>query len=926
MSKIIHGVCLKDDKRGGTVIYKKKNGITEIKIPEDYTKAIFYVRDNESEIDEDEEYELNVKFLKKVMKNKEAKSETKNKNSDDEKRVAYTKEEKQLLGKLGNLDEFECEFNMQNPYVVYEDMTESIMFDFAPISNSVLTSPNGGLWAYHGLRKLHLTISNLLEDVNDTKLQALPKVYFDKKDSKEIQRVESEKIVLDGDLSRKPDAKIYECEYGIYIDTNKLGEELSDEDQNVLFGGYFELTFHWTDRKMQQKNSDITYCIPVDLSINNTKYAGNKKNCVPLQDKTVSIDFGTSSSCVAVEGENGIIELLTLSSNEEPDADIQQINIYENPTYVMLYRWKEIYKQWKRENVNFPFLQRGDRGDEMADKGVQYDFGYSVKDCMDDVNEDELNSILSEIKMIPSILHDGKHLSVRPYIIGEKPVIKLVDSPEKEDEENFDVVAFYAYILGRAINNVAKNKLYTKYNISYPVKFDNELCEKIRKSLEYGLKRSLPLPLRDAKDAKGRDVVQIKMNRAEPVAYIGAICGKYLKLKGDKPELFAVFDFGGGTLDYSFGIFTNDPEDENSAVLHVLHVDGDSNIGGETLIKRMSYWIYSDDRNNKQMIEKNIPFELPIGEIIPDEFSEKLFNESMEAKSNVRKVNEVISRRIFEDRLDDDKESGEEKIELIALNGEEEDIELSYDIQSLNNNLQEVLKEKVLEFRDVMDKTFKTHEDLIKECGGDEYNIRQVNIYKAGNSSKNKLLESVMKETFEENYNEKRIWLIDETDTDFMMDFWENLTGESRKKEKKKIAITPKTAVAIGQINLNRYEVKDDYIKSGNDGAPFAWYVGNKNAGDGSFKIILEKSTKKTEWVKYCKINSTDTKIYCSETYTIDGNSSSVHGIEIDLDEDAIGQFLYLRIVDSKRVAYTVCARGEKPGENDLGNVVELKL
>lgn len=65
--------------------------------------------------------------------------------------------------------------------------------------------------------------------------------------------------------------------------------------------------------------------------------------------KVVSIDFGTSSSCVAVEGENGI-ELLTLSATETGRDDI---NIYENPTCVMIYRWKEIYKQWKKENTDY---------------------------------------------------------------------------------------------------------------------------------------------------------------------------------------------------------------------------------------------------------------------------------------------------------------------------------------------------------------------------------------------------------------------------------------------------------------------------------------------------------------------------------------------------------------------------------------------
>lgn len=58
------------------------------------------------------------------------------------------------------------------------------------------------------------------------------------------------------------------------------------------------------------------------------------------------------------------------------------------------------------------------------------------------------------------------------------------------------------------------------------------------------------------------------------------MCGKYLTIDKDTPaKLFAVYDFGGGTLDYSFGIFAQDPEDPNSSNIYILGVDGDSDIG-----------------------------------------------------------------------------------------------------------------------------------------------------------------------------------------------------------------------------------------------------------------------------------------------------------------------------------------------------------
>lgn len=905
---VIRQICLEDRKRGGKIIYRRKNGIGHISIPEDYTRVEVYIggpNEDIAKVIEREPVELDTGLLRKVERNRKRFSDP----EEEAGGTGYTEQEEQALRRLGNLEALEFESVRKGPSILYEDITDCIMFGFPAIGQGVLAASGGGLWANHGIRRFHIKAGDLLEDVNDSKVKALVKLYFDRKDSGDIPPLEMSDFRPAMEAAKAEGAKKdYEC--FAYIDTNKLGGQLEAGEQSVLFGGYFELTFQWEAGKY----ADITYCFPVELNVNNTMYTGDGKSCPVLQDKTISIDFGTSSSCVAVEGENGI-ELLTLSSDEISYPE-KQINIYENPTYAMIYRWGEIYAQWRRENGNFPFLVRGDREEEFNAGGVYFDFGYSVKNCMDEVSEEELNAILAEIKMIPYVLHSGRQLSVRPFIKTDKQVVKLVSSPEEEDGEHFDPVAFYAYILGRAINNVAKNKIYTKFNITYPVKFDGKLREKIRHSFAYGLKRSLPLPLRDA------DIVRVEMKRAEPVAYIGAICTRYLRLKDGQPELFAVFDFGGGTLDYSFGIFAKDPEYEENAVIHILHVDGDSNIGGETLIKRLSYWIYTSTANANKMIENNIPFEMPSGEIIPNGFGDKFFNESMEAQSNVRKINEKISRKIFEGEIDENSDTEPVQVELMTLKGEKRELECNFSAEELNAKLEKVLSNKVEEFGRAMDAVFEKHEGLLRYYGGEGYSAGQVNIYMSGNASKNKKLRRQMEAQFGENCRQGRLWLVDETDKEFMAAAQGAGAGAGIPKENK-VAITPKTAVAIGQVYLQKYWVIEEYLGDGNEAgapdAPFLWYIGNTDMTDGSFKIKIERSSRDSRWVKYCRVNAETAQIYYSQTREKDGNSGSIHSKEIYLSREDKGKYLYLRIAGPGSVEYAVCSGGDKPDDGAAG-------
>ncbi len=913
---IVEVVCTAGD--GGKVVYKNRKKMQLYQIPEGY-KTVSYISGKRA-------WEYEASLLKKIKENAPIESD-------------QEKEQEEEIRRTG----IEFEFDESIPKAVYTDVTESEMFGFPEISKNVLTSPDNGIWAYQGMRKLKFTLSQLVERDDDRKITAV--LYFNRKDNDEIPDIRMEEIRENKRSVEKDDR---EYELYVFVDTNKLGKEFDQEKQKLLFSGYLEISFVCDSSDMNH----ITYCFPVELLVNNTNYDPRKTLCTPLQKKVVSIDFGTSSSCVAVEGENGI-ELLTLSATETGRDDI---NIYENPTCVMIYRWKEIYKQWKKENTDyFPFILKGDLDEEeREEKEVQFDFGYSVKACLDAVSDRELNAILTEIKMIPKMMAEGLQPTVRPLIHQDKKTIRLVDSYEGQDEEKLDIVAFYGYILGRAINRVDKNRIYTKFQITYPVKFNNVVRKKMCSSLEYGLKRALPLPLRDAVDKKEKPLFRIETKYAEPVAYIGSVCGKYLTIDKDTPaKLFAVYDFGGGTLDYSFGIFAQDPEDPNSSNIYILGVDGDSDIGGELLIRKLSYWVYTSSMNVKQFVNNRIPFEKPSGEILPDECPEELFNQTASAKSNVKKMNERITRKIFECRetagmdrranglLGDvssfmipqdarkktttgktaeskgtmasmGSSSGMESIVFLNLDEEECTIrDVSFDEKELNNKLRELLCDTVKNFKDSMQRTFESKGEALKECGIMEFRLEDVYIFKAGNSSRNKILEKIMEEEFQGN----EILLVDETSDEFMSG-WTNKDGEILGSRPKQVALTPKTAVAFGQLKLSDYQVIDSYIQKGESNAPFNWYIGVINRGNNSFEMLIDKVNPQKGWVRYGRINSEETRVYYSETLIKDADDTKLRSVVIDdIDEDDIHKYLYVRIQDADEISCCVCARGETPDD-----------
>ena len=801
------------------------------------------------------------------------------------------------------------------PKMNYYDITEQEMFGYERIPANTLISENVGLWADSGLRKLEIEIKGLDEQLHgageerkvgsDEKIKAA--FYWDRIEGEDIPQHFEEKIRYNEATHA----------YYVFLNTNKYGALM--QNQNTVyckFKGRFTLHVSRRDYK-------YVYSYPVEICFYKTDLNEKGKNKL-IDNNPVSIDFGTSSTCAAVKAE-GRAKLFTLSGDGklERDADNKAVdNKYENPTNVLIYNWDELYKQWSQDNHNMPYFVT--KSDSVDVDCADYDSGYTVQDVFQEVDEEDgrrkMRAILTQLKMIPYLLQRDVEKKVYPYK-GET-VIKITDSIDEESENKFNPIAFYGYLLGRAINNPIGHKIYTKYNITCPVKFDDEVKEKIRTSLEYGLMRALPKNIRKGVNQKGKSIVSVKMENSEPVACIGAFVGKQLKLDANAAEKFAVYDLGGGTMDFVYGVFREARDEDNveqDAVIEILGLGGDSSIGGEKLIHKLAYKIYKDSRKN---IEDNrIPFALPDGELKPDGF-EGLIRENYGADdiadANVNILKEKLAAKLFKYSGEDinmkemfaegeGKDAHHVEFTLKDVNNEEVSVVLTVD--GIDDFLEEKIKETVVNFAQEMDAAFS------KEFGGD-YHRKDVHIFLAGNASKQKYVSEIMEE--EEFFKEADIQRIGKIAGEE-----DGLSAEYK--------INEKTAVAFGQLNLSSYHIDDNRIRINADLPPFQFHVGYRDSKNDEFVCVIAKNATSQDWVM---ANPIDTDNECTQ---LEYTGSSVeqrdsfnplqHEIA-DYDEDDGKSRLYLRINSEDTLEYRLGTKKEGPQNDeavDESKLIKLK-
>ena len=733
------------------------------------------------------------------------------------------------------------------PTIQISDVTERDMFGYEEIPESKLGN-KGGIWAWHGLRKLEISTKRLEfdEENKGSDEEQRAALYFFR-----MGKAELEELVTVEDIRFNRRRNVYVA----YLNTNRFGEELENsQDTQPIFSGRFEI--HLYDRR-----SKVVYSFPISLCVHDTRLDDELENHLLDENGVVSIDFGTSSTCAAVKG-TGIPELITLSGEGKRSAsgDSQ----YENPTNLMIYNWNEFYRQWEQANPNCPFLVT--KSDELDDSEADYDSGYTVDDILKEINEDErgqrrVRAIVSELKNIPAMKKKNRsQIKIYPLNDVTGKVIYVTDDFKAADADTLDPIAFYGYLLSRAINNPVRRKIYRWYNVTFPVKFNRDVRQKICDSLAYGIRRALPRPMATAMD-EDEPFISVTMNYEEPVACVGAVVANQLAIDENNPDAkpFAIFDLGGGTLDTSYGIFREAVGDECDIAEYTIQIfgcGGNERVGGEKLIHQLAYKIYL---NNREEIESNdIPFVLPMGEMYPQGFDGILSDVGDEiSNANVNTLKENLARTLFQcadpegvdnrmpELFGNDIATDGTHCNVTLRNRANEEVNLSLEVRDIDEFLRGKIEEIVLDFKSDMNTICSKEKILaaLKDAGIDGYNPRDFAIFLGGNASKQQYVEELMRE----NFPESRIERITRT----------NIAHEEELSDRYKL--NGKTAVAFGQLNLENYFIDKSTYQTGEDErAPFPFNVGYKNPGSGKFVVVLEKNNNSREWTKANLIGARD--------------------------------------------------------------------
>ena len=324
-----------------------------------------------------------------------------------------------------------------------------------------------------------------------------------------------------------------------------------------------------------------------------------------VREGVVAIDFGTSSTVVASR-EHGKTVLLRVGMTDFFRKPLPKD--YQNPTIL--------------EFINLPSLLAAWNLDAYRPLTKWEDFHFS-HEALANFRENEADQrivagILTNIKQWPLVTASYPHpLRITDQSTGTDLEICPVNTPapvqgqrlRTSQNDPFDPIELYAYYLGLFINH-RSNGLFLEYYMTFPVTYPKNVKIRILSSFARGLMRSLPLSL---VDSPAMDRFLVREEASEPAAYAACALEELEIPLTPLGTAYAVFDFGGGSTDFDFGLLRlPSPEESQKGYERVLNhfgASGDMFLGGENLVAHVAYLTFL--QNLEICREHKIPFSCP---------------------------------------------------------------------------------------------------------------------------------------------------------------------------------------------------------------------------------------------------------------------------------------------------------------------------
>ncbi|MDD6826229.1 MAG: hypothetical protein PUE12_09010 [Oscillospiraceae bacterium] len=732
-------------------------------------------------------------------------------------------------------------------------------------------------------------------------------------------------------------------------------EKYDDVCLEDINAGHWEI---WSDGEIKAEKGQILASIPKPLIARNPVADIH-------EDGLIGIDFGTKSTIVSKQNGRNKATLLRVGIGQLRKA--AEAYHYENPTVM--------------EFINL-------------DKFIS---DYSKKSGRPDTSIDDLRvSHMAENDLKSSGISDSFYsyfYDIKQWCGEKNRKVKITDQTKKECEKikeweledfvklkegDFNPLEIYAYYLGLYINNM-RNGIYLNYTLSFPVTYSKEVKDKILDSFKSGIKKSLPETV--LRNKEKMSMFRVRQGVSEPAAYAITALQEYgFEPEEDEKVMYAIFDFGGGTTDFDFGVWRQSDErireeEPYDWVIEHFGSEGDRYLGGENLLELMAYEVFKANakillqpqkmnKKNSDGVEEpalGITFSKPVdGEDFADQ--DTLVADTQVARRNTKQLMEAL-RPFWEgitgiagDTKTTETKASKTEIEYngyIFKNTEDskfpvEDGIITVDLfdkegkrkanQKLYiDNPNEGIKVDLI---DVLEKRieigvknfFQAIVTAFRNKAAAESEVNEIQIFLAGNASKSPVLHKLLNNyisSANERYRKNGI------DGDFFKLYPPLGTKEAHEIQKKrgvKVDIndvstpTGKTGVAYGLISGR----EGGRIKVVSEITPekeikFRYYIAIERRG--KFKVILDRN--KVDYGKWIRLGvaRSDFEFYYSTLpaiYDMSPDEDSVplkhcYAENVNPDSD-----IYIRAVGPNKLEYCIVDKDSEPDDKD--NTVTICL
>ena len=701
--------------------------------------------------------------------------------------------------------------------------------------------------------------------------------------------------VLQGEAIFKKDNKVKKYFYtdGIREEMPTLKYYLSIDKERINIDDYDEERLwdinlgHW-DLKEEDKEE-------LKEILGKKVYERDPKEDVH-QGGIVGIDFGTKSTVVVYQKDKTNIMPMRISggklNKKVEDTD------YENPTVIEFRNIKNFLEKYNEKD--------GRPNTRWEDVMVSH----TAFTNLTEGPSEYFTSIISDIKQWTTKEKEKHYLKDRTgseYTLA--PYLKL----DENNENYIDPVELYAYYIGSYINTMT-NGIYLEYLLSFPVTYEKAIREKILNSFEKGIKKSLPIQIQE--DEKLMKKFKVKHGANEPAAYAACALKNFKIEPKDKDDkvYYGVFDFGGGTTDFDFGIWKlAEDEDKYDYELEHFGAGGDKYLGGENIIKELAYKVFTE--NSDTLLKKRIQY------IRPENYDELkgegalVNNDSSIAKLNTRILGEIL-RGVWEN-------SATEEMNVIKppylYDTRGEKIGMGDDKQLSLNTLEDELKSLI---REKIDKGINNFFIKLEDAFKDE-DAKEINIFLAGNSCKHPFVNEIFAEYQEKMKDKIKLNLYDLKAIEVL-----------KEKDSTKVMPTGKTGVAYGliysrkggRIKVTNRDEKENMANEVN----FKFYIGN-NKRD-LFNTVLSPNSKYEKYEYFGKVTSDTFEIYYTtlpeaQTGKMEIDRTNVKRISLNEEYDEDEEYrIYIKATKPTKISYAIVKKEEDVDTKEFLEEGEIDL